>query len=339
MSYFQVINQLNQGQIEPIYLLYGTETYFIQQIRSKLREIILKNDEDQISHYDLEETPIEEVIQDVETYPFFGEKKLVIADRASFLQSRPPALPFKHQLKALKQYIQHPVDYSVLVLIFPEDQLDGRKKITKALKKHVKVVECQPIQEYELKKWIQQLAKTMNIAVDETAFEAFTSHLTTDLSLIQNELLKCALYVGEGGVITKEIADNLLSHSPVSSSLKLVDSVIEKDLHKAITLYKDLEKMNEDPIGLIALLAFQFRTILQVKLLKSKGYSEQQMQKKIGAHPYVIKLAQNRERRFTKKQLETIIDLLTKTDALIKGGRMEKEIAFEILLYNLMQSA
>lgn len=143
------------------------------------------------------------------------------------------------------------------------------------------------------------------------------------------------MYVGKNGVVTKEIAESLVSHTETNSSLRLVDAVIDHDLHKAISIYKDLEKMKEEPIGLIALLAFQFRTILRVKLLNQKGYSQSRMQKQIGAHPYVIKMASQRERQFPTGRLETIIDKLTRTDTAIKQGKMEKELAFELLLHEL----
>lgn len=114
--------------------------------------------------------------------------------------------------------------------------------------------------------------------------------------------------------------------------------MIEKNLHKAIAIYKHLIKLNEEPISLIALLAFQCRMILQVKLLKQKGYNESQIRKKINAHPYVIKLAHKRERKFSVDSLKRMIDALTITDSQIKRGLMEKHLAFELLLFDLMKA-
>jgi len=146
-----------------------------------------------------------------------------------------------------------------------------------------------------------------------------------------------SLFVGENGTITKDVAEQLISQTSNSSSLKLADAVINRDLPKAMSIYKDLEKMNEEPIALIGLLAFQFRNILRVKLLKQKGYNQAQIQKQIGGHPYVIKIASDRERRFSEQKLKNIIDMLATTDATIKQGKMDKGLAFEILLYNLIQ--
>src|SRR5699024_7256706 len=119
-------------------------------------------------------------------------------------------------------------------------------------------------------------------------------------------------------------------------ALQLVDAVLKRDLHDAIKIYKDLEKMNEEPIGLIALLAYQFRIIFQVKLLKEKGYNLQKIQSEVSVHPYVAKLAFQRSNAFNEARITHIIHHLTDTDAEIKRRTMEKVIAFELLLYELV---
>ncbi|GGA68816.1 DNA polymerase III subunit delta [Ornithinibacillus halotolerans] len=336
MTYKEVVKQIKKQNIPEVILLYGTENYFIQKITDLLVKQVL-SDEDNLSTYDLTEISIQEVIADVETYPFFGDKKLIIATNPTFLKAKPDKLSFEHQLEVLEQYLEMPVDYSVLVLVAPYEKIDERKKISKLLKKKGLVGECNPVKEYELRDWIKNLSSQLNITIAEEAFDVFENELSTDLNIIEKELEKISLYIGEGGVVTKEIAEELLSHTITSSGLRLVDSVMDGDLAKAIRVYKDLEKMKEEPIALIGLLAFQFRTILRVKLLKQKGYSSGQMQKQIGVHPYVIKIAMNREAKFSVERLEYIMDQLAETDAIMKQGRMEKDLAFELLLYNLIK--
>lgn len=341
MSYLNVLKQIENKKTSPIFLLYGKEPYFIQNLVEAISKVIL-SEEDQVSEnlstYDLEETPVEEVIGDAETYPFFGDAKLVIAHNPTFLQAKNISLPFEHNLEKLEQYINNPVKYSVIVFIAPYEKLDNRKRITKLLNKKATVAACNPIQEHEVSKWVENLAATFNIKIANNAYEVFETELAADLHLIQSEVKKLALYVGKNGMVTKEIAQNLISQSMNSSALRLADAVMERDLYGAISIYKDLEKMNEEPIALLGLLAFQFRMILRVKLLKQKGYSQFQIQKQIGGHPYVIKLAYQRERRFSISELEKIMDKLTTADATIKQGKMEKELVFELLLYDLIKA-
>jgi len=337
ISYIKVLEQIKNERIPPVLLLYGTESYFIQNIQDKLFASVMEQSGDEnISTYDLEETPIQEVVADAETYPFFGEKKLIYAMNPTFLSTKHKKLPFEHDLVRLEQYISNPVDYSVIVFIAPYEKLDNRKKITKVLNKQALVAECNPIKDYEVQKWIKTLSADLHITIEPDAYRVFEAELIVNLHLIQNELRKLALYVGENGIVTKEIAEDLISSTANGSALRLVDTVIDRNLHRAIAIYKDLEKMNEEPIALIALLAFQFRIIFQVKLLKEQGYTQFQMRNQISAHPYVIKIAYEREARFTVDQLEEIFNVLANTDASIKQGKMSKELAFELLLYNLI---
>lgn len=63
-----------------VYLLYGLESFLINETKYLLLQSLL-NEEDEdfnLSTYDLEETPIEVVIEDAETIPFFGERKVVV---------------------------------------------------------------------------------------------------------------------------------------------------------------------------------------------------------------------------------------------------------------------
>ncbi|UOQ93796.1 DNA polymerase III subunit delta [Halobacillus shinanisalinarum] len=323
---------------EQIYLLYGTESYLIQEHKQKIIEKTLKpgDREFNISQYDLEETPVEDVVIDAEIFPFLGEKKVVIAHHPTFLKAKPDKLPFEHNVDAFLEYINHPADYSVLILIAPYEKLDERKKVFKQLKKAGELILCQPIREWDMDKWIQSIAKDLHITIPESVHELFAQEIGTNLMALRKEIEKLALNVEKGGVVSRELAEDLLSHSAEASGLKLVDAVMEKDLGRAIKLYKDLVKASEEPIALIALLASQFRIISQVKILKQKGYAQNQMKSYVKAHPFVIKMALKREQAFTNEELNEIIQQLAETDYIMKQGYMEKELAFEMLLYRLI---
>jgi DNA polymerase-3 subunit delta len=234
--------------------------------------------------------------------------------------------------------LDQPADYSIIVFIAPYDKIDERKKISKQMKKKASVVPCNTIKEQDTGKYLDEMAVRYSVQLDQDAKEIMETEVSANLHLLEKEVEKLATFAGKDGVVTKEAAEILLSHTPENSSLRLVDAVIDRDLHKAISIYKDLEKMKEEPIALIALLAFQFRMILQVKLLKRKGISQFDMQKQLRAHPYVIKIALKRERRFTLEGLHRIMDKLAETDAQMKQGTMEKSLSFEFLLYDLIQN-
>ena len=83
----QVWKKIEKKQFSSIYVLYGTEQFLINETKQKLIANVLTEEEREfnLSTYDLTETPIETVIEDAETFPFFGERKLIIAQNPFFL--------------------------------------------------------------------------------------------------------------------------------------------------------------------------------------------------------------------------------------------------------------
>jgi len=335
VDFNDAFKKLKKNNIQPVYILYGESQYFIDLFKQKVMDLLKDEVQEEINYYDLRETAIQDVLVDVETIPFFTDRKLIIAENMSFITSKQEKIQVEHDVTALEAYVQHPASYSVLICIVPFDKLDERKKITKLLKKHVEVVHCAPLKEKALRNWVLYLAKEEQITVDADACDLLEAEFETNLTLLASEMKKLALYVGEGGHVTNEIVRNLMSTSLNQTALQLVDAVLKNDLYAAIHIYKGLEKMREDEIGLLALLSYQFRIIFQVKLLVNKGYPLQRIQSEVKVHPYVVKLARERSNRYSITTLQKIMNELTNTDQKIKTGVMDKAIAFEMLLYQL----
>ncbi|PAD21867.1 DNA polymerase III subunit delta [Terribacillus saccharophilus] len=336
MSYTDALKAIKKKDFSPIYLLYGTESYFMQDIKEKIEKQFALSDGTNVSVYDLEETPIQEVIADAEEYPFFSEQKLILAYHPFFLKAKPDKSAMDHRLESLEQYVENPAAWTTLVLLAPYEKVDERKKIIKSIKKTGQAVACLPVKEWDLSDWIVTLSKEHQIVLEDAVADLLIQEAGTDLSMLRGEIEKLALYAGEGSKITLDIAESLVSHQQTSSGLKLVDSLMAGDLAKAIYIFHDLIKLKEEPIALIALLASQFRTILHVKLLKHKGYNQAKMAEVTKVHPFVIKLALKREAHFSEEELKHILFLAAETDADLKQGRMEKNLAFELLLQQIV---
>ncbi|MGG1595275.1 DNA polymerase III, delta subunit [Terribacillus saccharophilus] len=336
MSYTDALKAIKKKDFSPIYLLYGTESYFMQDIKVKIEKQFALSDGTNVSVYDLEETPIQEVIADAEEYPFFSEQKLILAYHPFFLKAKPDKSAVDHRLESLEQYVENPAAWTTLVLLAPYEKVDERKKVIKSIKKTGQAVACLPVKEWDLSDWIVTLSKEHQIVLEDAVADLLIQEAGTDLSMLRGEIEKLALYAGEGSKITLEMAESLVSHQQTSSGLKLVDSLMAGDLAKAIYIFHDLIKLKEEPIALIALLASQFRTILHVKLLKHKGYNQAKMAEVTKVHPFVIKLALKREAHFSEEELKHILFLAAETDADMKQGRMEKNLAFELLLQQIV---
>lgn len=338
IPFYKAITSLKKEKLAPIYVLLGTEYYFIESFKTAFLQQI-GDDRETVNYYDLREHAIQDVIIDLETLPFFSEHNFSLVEHPFFLRATNEKVPIKHDVTSLEKYIENPAPYSTLILIAPYERLDRRKKITKRLLDQATVVDCQPIRGYELRKWLDEMIASHEITMTEEAKLRFEAEFGPNLYLLQKEIEKIAQYVGDAGEVTEEKLLEIMSGSMEQTAIELTDAVLLHDLKKAITIYKQLEKMNENPIGMIALLAYQFRMILQVKLLVEKGYPLQRIQSEVKAHPFVVKKAFERSRQYNLQSLYYVINELTETDYRIKSGQMEKEIAFELLLYRLINTS
>lgn len=339
MNYLDAIKDLKNKKLPPVILIFGEEQFLVESVVNQVSKRIDQDHQtdDALVQYDLEEVSIDDVVMEAETYPFFADHKLVVANQAYFLTAKQSKAQVEHDLNHLLSYIAEPVDFSTLIIIAPYEKLDERKKVTKQLKKQAMLINCEKVKMWEVDKWVAHLTKQYQIYLDKAAEQLLINETGTNLGLLEKEIEKLALYVGENGKVTGEIAQDLVARQGHATGLTLVDMVISKNLTGAIKIYRDLMKLNEEPIALIGLLASQLRTIYQVKVLMRKGYAQQQMARELRVHPYVVKMSIEREKKFSLDMLYRYLEACNEADQAIKLGKMEKELAFEFLLYELIK--
>ncbi|MFC0043152.1 DNA polymerase III subunit delta [Metabacillus iocasae] len=328
------LNELKKAKIEPVYLMYGVNSFLIKEARKEIVNKTLSEEEKSfnLSTYDLEETPIEQVIEDAETLPFFGDKRVVVAHNASFLTAEKQKSKGKveHQVEKLLQYIEHPASFTVLLIIAPYEKLDERKKITKVLKKQTTCIEANNFGEKEMKEWIVDYLFSHGIKMEEEAMTHLIQLVGLNLTLITNELDKLILYVGEGGNLTQESVSLLVAKTLEQNVFTLVEAVIKGDVSNALNMYQDLLRNNEEPIKILSILASQFRLIYHAKQLSSQGYGQQQIAQTLKVHPFRVKLAAQQSRAFSEQRLRSILKEIAQADYDMKTGKMDKALILQL---------
>lgn len=332
----QIIKKMNKNNLAPTYLLLGTEQFFIEQFKSKMEGILKDKVNDDMMSIDLLEVSIQDVIMDAETVPFFNEHRLIYVYHPYFLTAKTERTQVKHDLQLLENYLLHAAPFTTMVFIAPYDKLDERKKLTKLFKKQATMVDCKAVQPRELHGFLKQMIAAHHVDLSDEVIALLEAEFANNLYLLEKEIEKLALYAGEGNAVTIQDAHDLLSKSLTGNALQLVDALFKKDMKTAFVIFKNIQKLGEEPIALLALIASQVRQMLQAKILQQKGYPLQQIQSEMKGHPYAIKMAVQRSRLYSVSHLQAMIHLLVETDENIKRGLMEQNIAFEMLLYRMV---
>lgn len=309
------------------YLLYGSERFLIDK---EIKSIIEKNsiDEYSISKYDLNINTLEEIIEDASTISLFSSNKLIIVDN-SYLFSRVQNKK-NDNTTILENYLNNKYD-TIVIFIDNNDKIDSVKKIVKAIKNNG------VIKEFNKEKNIVNTVKAMfdDYKINNNTVQLLIDRVGNDLEAIYQEVEKLKIYkIDDKTILDTDIKDLVIENIDVDI-FKFIDDIINKNKKDAIKTYKELLKLNEEPIKIVALLSSKFRLMYQASLLVKKGYTEESISDILKIHKYPVHLAIIAGYKYNPKMLLKYLDDLASLDIGIKTGEKDKELALELFILNL----
>lgn len=315
------------------YLIYGEDKYLI---KNNIKKIIKENniDENSIIKYNMEENTIETLINELDTYDMFQNKKLVISDNSIFLSSELKKSNI-YDTDLLIKYLNNANPNSILIITL-NGNIDERKKISKEIKKLCNVINCNKLNNYELSNYVKDKLNRLGYKINNSDVDLFIKLVGDNLMNINNELSKLIFYKLDDKFITTEDINKVASKNIHNNIFDLVDCVVSKNKNKIFEVYEDLmEYTEEEPTKIIVMLSNQFRLILQCKLLSEDGLKENEIAKKLSVHPYRVKLALQKSKTLSYDSLEKYLLDLANLDIDIKSGKTNKNIGLELFFLNM----
>lgn len=313
-----------------IYVLYGNETFLLEQKLKDLKEKYNISEEMMnLVVYDDPLVQIKDVIEDCNTPPFLSEYKMVVLKNPIFLTTQKIPEKNKQDLSVLEDYLSKPFEQTVFVIFSDVKNFDERKKIVKRLKKEAVYVTLDELSEQQLTGTIRQAIKKRKCLIEDDAMELLLSRVEHQLIKAMNEVEKLTLYTSH---IKIEDVKMLVSKPIEENAFELVSAIMKKKQTLAIQIYKDLMIKNEEPVKLIVMIANQMRLLYQVKVLDRKGYNDQEIAKILAINPYRIKYLRQDARYFELDDLLAKLNDLACLDKNIKQGLVEKRLGLELFL-------
>lgn len=229
MNYTAEMAKITKGQFSPVYLFLGTESYLADSAKQTLIQATLAEDERDLNFgiYDMEEVPVGVALDDAESVPFFGDKRLVIMDRPNFFTAEKSKQKIDHDLVWLENYLKNPPDFTILAFFAPYEKLDERKKITKLLKKTATVIEVNTLSEKEVRHFLKDTIANEGYTMTPEAFELFIQLTDAKLSTAMSELPKLLLFSSDTKQITKSAVNDLVAKSLEQNIFALVEYVLK----------------------------------------------------------------------------------------------------------------
>lgn len=313
-----------------IYLFYGIEDYLIQKEIDNIKQ---KNniEEISISIYDLTNTNIEKIIEDCEMNSMFTDKKVIIVNNSYIFTGQSKKGQIEQNLEALEKYINNSNIDTLLIFISDSEKLDERKKIVKLIKQKGIV------KEFNTTTNINSIVKSFfnDYKISDSSITKLINRVGNNLPLLEEEAEKLKLYKDDIKEINDEDILKITNKNVDLDIFKLIDNIIMKNKKVAIETYNEMIKYGEEPIKILIMIASQIRLMYQTKLLYKKGYTEKDSASLLGIHPYRVKLATEKGRKYTESDLLMYLDNLADLDSKIKQSNVDKKMAIELFILKI----
>ena len=297
--------------MEKLYIIESDNQTLINKEIDKIEKNI--KGEFELIKYDLEINTIDDVIESLDTYGLFSNKKIVLAYNPPFLVQKQ-----EDNLDKFFKYLDNPSD-NILILITPK--INNVLKVVKNINKYFKIIKLNDI---NLEGFVKDNLE--DYKMDRMTLMYFLSKVSKDLNAILTELDKLKMYKLDSKVILKEDIDLVTRESFENTIFDLIEAIIKKDKKKSYELYNHFISSGTEIFQILVLVSNQIRLIYNVKVLNTM--SDSKISEILGVKEYPVKLARGKGINYSKKELLSLLHKLAILDQDIKSGKQLPNICF-----------
>ncbi len=260
MKYSELLIQIGQGKLRPVYLFHGEEGFLMEEAISKLKKAVLAPGFEDLNYHLLTGSSARpaEIIHLCQTLPLFSKGRLVVVRDVEALSGSEALIP----------YLDNASSTTCLALV--AGKVDQRKRLFSVLMAKGAEVAFSTLNDSQVKVWIKEVTRSMGIAFSPEAVAYLQEVLGHDLYQIRNELEKIFLTVGPGAVGAQEV-QALLMGERGHTVFEWLDALRRRDPEKAIRLLVFLLDSGEHPLSLLGLFLSSLRRAIRTGDSGRKG--------------------------------------------------------------------
>jgi len=278
-----------------------------------------------------------------ETVPFLADKRLVVVEGLPERFESPKSARGKaprrvDRLEEIKKFVdiaRSLPPFTELVVIGGD--VKPSNPLLRELAAVGKIDSFPLLRQPQLDRWIERRVKAAGGSIAPPALAALVKFVGSDLWTMANEIDKLVLFTA-GRRIEEADVKAVVSYAREENVFTLVDAVLESRGSLAQETLQQLLRAGAEPIYLLTMIARQARIILLVREMRARGLSRNEIQTKLGLNSdFLIRKAWEQSERYSPARLRELYHRLLETDVSIKTGRLEGEVALDILVAELGQ--
>ena len=331
-----------------IYLIYGEDSLSVEETLASLSADTGDND-----LYDVNTTTLNgatvslaELEAAWSTIPFLADKRIVVVRGllARMEQGRGGGSSrtrgMDEEWTDIGERLTHVPDSTEL--IFADSAISRNNPLMSAIRTHAQVHEFRLPSVREMPGWVRQRADRLGAAIEPGAISALVDAIGNDTRLIDMELQKLALYRSDGRsdepsdrMIRRQDVEEMVSYVREANIFAAVDAALEGRAGFALRLAHQLLAEGRSSTYVITMLARQVRFLIVAKDMKSRGFQQDEIGRRLSIRGYPLTKTMQQEGRFSAERLAEIHRRLLEADLSIKTGAADEEMALDALIVGL----
>lgn len=333
MHWSEFYQAVRGGDIAPIYLFTGPEEFVKREALQALRDKLLPPGLEALNDVTLESATAQQITDAAQTMPMMCDRRIVtVRDWAPLLPGKSKSE--ESEAEWMLKWLEHPVDSCALVFYMRTD-MDGRKKLSGALKKKAAVVQFDFLTDAELTKWCAGRLKPLGKKISARAVSTLTYMAGRELTRLSGELDKLAAYAGERAEITEDDIRAVVPPSLEYNVFELLSSLLAGDMKKAQETVNSLLQGGQNPMGILAMLTRQVRQLAHMKCAMDAGQPVQIVQDQLKMHPYAARQTARQCARLSADWLTDLYEACVQADFDVKSGRLRDRDAMDSIILRI----
>jgi DNA polymerase III subunit delta len=320
--------------------IYGDDTFRVQEKVMTMKKAFAEKFDANGMNLDIfpedgkTKLEIGNILQSACSFPFLGEKRMVIVKE---LIASTKSADVKDWEQGL---VRAPESTIVILWETLEPKALEKKPLFKVLSEHSEV-HFYPLPELignELILWAQKRVNNLGGSIDQSALQVLVGRVGSDLWQMSAEIEKLVSYASKSPIDSKMV-EELVCASFEGQIFALVDAVSKKNIKDALKLLREERWSGANDFYLLSMLARQVRLLLGARsyLDMNPGAIKGELASELGVHPFVASKILVQAKGFTFENLKDTYNLLFRYDGMMKTGRIDADLAVDLVAVDLMK--
>ena len=335
-TYFQLVKDFQKREFVNIYLFYGEEPFYIDELSEYLTEHVLNDIEKEFNQVVLygRDSTAAQVVNSCKQFPMIGERQLVVLREAQDLD-----LKKEENLNLLLSYINRPQPSSILVICHKYKAPPAKLLKAMVASGSAATIESKRKYDNEMPGWITTQVKSSGYSISDKAANMLVEYLGNNLEKINNELSKLYINHPKTKVINEDVIELYIGISKDYNIFEFQRALAKKNVMKANQIANHFAlNPNDNPLfKTIPILFGFFSKVLLIHSLPDK--SESAILSKAKISPYNKQDYFDAYRNYSAGKVQDIIGWLRECNVRALGidnystdqGELLRELVFKII--------